>query len=120
MVVVISGPVACADLQPLCEGVGAAVERSAAAAVVCDVGALTDPDAGTVDTVVRLWLTARRLGCTFRVRNASPALRSMLELAGLCETGTDAPLRLGVVGQAEEREQTRRVEERRDPGDAAV
>ena len=41
------------------------------------------PDLGLVDDLARLALSAKRLGCTIRVRDACPELRGLLRLAGL-------------------------------------
>jgi len=80
----------------------------------CDVGGLISPDAGTIDALARLALTARRLGCEIRLRHASRELVELLGLAGLGET-------LGVepVGQAEEGKQRSGVQEERELGDSA-
>jgi anti-anti-sigma regulatory factor len=81
-------------------------------AVVCDVGGILDADALTVDALARLQLTAQRSGRRVRLRNASPALRDLLALVGLCDV-----LRLsGGSGlqpgwQTEEREEGGGVEE---------
>ena len=53
--------------------------------VVCDLGTLDGPDAGTVDALARLQLTARRLGRQVRLRNASSELQELLALMGLCD-----------------------------------
>ena len=42
-----------------------------------------DPDLGAVDAVARLALLAGRFGCTLALTDASPSLRSLVELAGL-------------------------------------
>jgi hypothetical protein len=96
-----------AELAGLCARLRALLEESGAELVVCEVGALADPDAVTVDALARLQLTAQRLACRLCVRHASRSLRELLVLAGLAE------LLLGVepVGQAEEREHGLRVEE---------
>jgi hypothetical protein len=41
------------------------------------------PDIGDVDQLVRLQLSARRLGCSIRVRGACAELRALLDLSGL-------------------------------------
>ena len=41
------------------------------------------PDLAVVDDLARLALSAKRLGCTIRVRDACPELRAVLRLAGL-------------------------------------
>ncbi len=81
-----------------------------------DVCGLT-ADAATIDVLARLALAARRSRRPLRLRNVSPELREVTELAGLSdvlpECGRSA---VRVVGQAEQREQVR-VEEDRDPAD---
>ena len=63
----------------------AALEASAAPApiVECDVGVIVEPDIDTVDALAHLALAARRVGCDLRLRDASPDLRALLDLAGL-------------------------------------
>ncbi|MFE5537412.1 STAS domain-containing protein [Streptomyces sp. NPDC056492] len=76
-----------------------------AAAVECDVSAVTAPDLATVEALARLRLAAR--GRPLRVTGASPALRALLHLAGL----------LQLLGEAEEGEPARGVQEGVQPGD---
>jgi hypothetical protein len=78
--------------------------------VTCEVGG-APADLVTVDTLARLALAARRLGCRVRFNGASPELRALLELCGLDE------LLLEGGGQTEEGEQAVRVEERVDRRD---
>jgi ABC-type transporter Mla MlaB component len=116
--VVISGPITRAAIAGLCERVGVALEGSGADLVVCDVGALVDPDAAMVDALARLQLTARRLGCQVRLRDACGELQELLALVGLGDVvPLCAPLRLESGGQAEDREKALGVEEEADPGD---
>ena len=64
-------------------------------------------DIGSVDTLARMQLAAKRLG--FRLRlSASEEMLELLELCGLVE----------VLGQIEEREEPLGVEEERELGDA--
>ncbi|MQA85581.1 MAG: STAS domain-containing protein [Streptosporangiales bacterium] len=118
-VLVIGGPIGPADVPRLGEHIRTLLEGSDADLVVCDVASLTDPDAGTVDALARLALTARRLGRRFGLRHASRELQELLALVGLSDVlplcGRD--LRLGPRGQTEQREQSRRVEEGVDPDD---
>ncbi len=97
----------------LCERLRALIERSGAAVAVCDIGA-ADSDAGTIDTLARLQLTAGRLGCEIRLRHATDELLELLSFMGL--TGV---LRLEVGGEAEEREQRFGVEEEAELDDPA-
>lgn len=116
--VVISGRITRAAIAGLCERVRVALEGSGADLVVCDVGALVDPDAATIDAVARLQLTARRLGRQVRLRDACGELLELIALVGLGDVvPLWAPLRLEPRGEAEEREQARGVEEEADPGD---
>jgi anti-anti-sigma regulatory factor len=119
-VVVLNGRIARADIPALCERVRVLLEGSDAELVICDVGALVDPDAVMVDALARLQLTARRLGRRIRLRDACGELQELLALMGLGDV-----LPLGTSsgpeprGQAEEREQPRGVQEEADPADPA-
>lgn len=87
--------------------------------VVCDVSALTAPDAATVEALARLQLTARRLGCRIWLRGACPRLRELLALVGLGDVVPLLPPASGVEleRQAEQREPTGDVQERVEPDD---
>jgi ABC-type transporter Mla MlaB component len=119
-VFVLGGPLARADVEAVCERVRVQLEGSDADLVVCDVRALA-PDAVTVDVLARLQLTARRLGRRVRFRHACDELQALLGLVGLTDVvpcgGWSG---LEPSGEAEEREQARRVQEERDPGDATA
>ena len=106
IVFTLGGPFARADLPTLCERLGALLHGSDAAVAVCDVRALVEPDAVTIDALARLQLTARRAGHEVRLRHASSELQELLAFIGLNDV-----LRLEPKGQSEEREQRRRVEE---------
>lgn len=109
---VISNPIAPRDLPVLCERVRALLgvgDRR----IVCDVGALVDPDLGTVEALARLQLTVKRLGGALRLRGTSARLEELLALTGLEEV----LLRLEAVGEPEEREEPLGVEEEADPRD---
>jgi anti-anti-sigma regulatory factor len=112
LVLVLGGMVTRAGIPELCERLRELLHGSDADCVVCDVGALTDPDLAAVEAIVRLRLTAGRLGRQFRLCRESAGLRDLLALTGLCEA-----LRFQPGGQAEQREQPRGVEERVEPGD---
>ena len=92
IVFVIAGPIACADAPSLCARVRVLLEESGAELVVCDVGTLADPDAGTVDALARLQLTARLLGRQVRLRHASADLQELLDFMGLSDV---VPLQAG-------------------------
>ncbi len=118
IVLVISGPIVRTDVPGLCGRVRAALNRTHGELVVCDVSALADPDAVTVDALARLQLTARRLGRHVRLRHACGELRDLIALMGL--QGVVRPyaaLPRESPWQTEEREPTPGVEEEGDPGD---
>jgi ABC-type transporter Mla MlaB component len=50
-----------------------------------DLSALAHVDAGTVDALARLQLTARRSGAYVRLHNATPQLVELVEFMGLNE-----------------------------------
>jgi ABC-type transporter Mla MlaB component len=117
----IDGQIARADIPQLCERVRAMLTGADADRLVCDVGAVLDPDAVTVDALARLQLTARRLGRRMRLRDASGELQGLLALMGLSDVlPVSGGSGFGARRQAEEREETRRVQEEADPADPAV
>jgi hypothetical protein len=69
-------------------------------------------DLGTVESLARLQLAARRCGVEVRLAHVPDELRELITFAGLAEV-------LGVEprGQAEEREQRLGVQEERDVDD---
>jgi anti-anti-sigma regulatory factor len=85
MLVEIAGRIDRADITALCERVRLALEGTRADLVVCDVGALVDPDCVAVDALARLQLTVGRLGGRLRLRDVSPELRALLCFVGLVE-----------------------------------
>jgi anti-anti-sigma regulatory factor len=120
-VLVIGAPIADADVAGLCARVRRLAAESEARIIVCDVRGLVRPDALTVHALARLQLTARRLGRRVRLLHPPPELRDLLRFVGLDEAlPATGGLRVEPVGQAEEREEPRRVEERVEPGDPAV
>ena len=78
--------------------------------IACNVSALVDVDAGTVDILARLQLSACRCGVRMRLRSASPELVELLDFMGLKEillggqTGRETEERKHGVGVEEERE----------------
>jgi len=78
----IGGPILRSDLEGLCERVCRVLARSGAGVVLCDVRGV-EPDAVTVDALVRLQLAARRRACQVRLRGASPELLELVEFMGL-------------------------------------
>jgi hypothetical protein len=61
------------------------LERSEAELVVCDVGALVEPDAVAVEALARVWLTVRRLGRRVRLRRSCQELEELLAFMGLAD-----------------------------------
>jgi ABC-type transporter Mla MlaB component len=124
LVLVVDGPITPVDIPGLCERVRVLLESSEAEHIHCDVSALTDPDAAAVDALARLQLTAQRLGRRIRLRHACFELQELLALTGLadvvplCTGCTELPLE--PEGQAEQREQTRGIEEEADPADPSA
>ena len=80
---VVRDPIVRADVQRLSAELGRLLVDGGTEVVVCDVGAIVRPDAVTVDVLARLQLTALRLGCRVRLRNASPELRELIAFMGL-------------------------------------
>jgi hypothetical protein len=109
-----------ADVPALCDRLVELLRDSRAAVVICDVGAITAPDAGTIDALARLQLTARRLGCGLLLHRPHRRLRDLVAFAGLDDV---LPLTAGLAvepgRQAEQREEAVGVEERVDPPDPA-
>lgn len=85
VVLVISGPIARADIAGLCKRFHALLQGGDVGLVVFDVGRLVDPDVVVVDALARLQLTARRLGSTIRLRDACAELRDLIALTGLSD-----------------------------------
>jgi ABC-type transporter Mla MlaB component len=113
----LGGPMAAPDVAALCEDVRVSLDRRRVDLVICDLGALTDADLGTIDALARLQLTSRRLGSQMGVRNAPAGLRDLLLLVGLAQV---VRLRVEASGQAEEREEALGVQEEGDPADPAT
>jgi ABC-type transporter Mla MlaB component len=109
------------EIPGLCVRLQILAAHVAAQQFVCDVGAIVEPDAVTVDALARLQLTARRLGREVRISHASRELQDLLALMGLSEA---VPLsgESGVEArrQPEEREVARGVQEEDDPADPAT
>ena len=85
LVIALSNSVTRADIPTFCERVRKRFEQCQGRVVICDAGAVTDPDAVAVDAVARLQLTAKRLGCELILRHASAELEELIALAGLSE-----------------------------------
>ncbi len=105
----------------LCENVCALLQASDADVILCDVGAVLDPDVAAADALARLRVATRRLGRRMRVRNASEEFEALLAFMGLGDVlPVRESLRLEVRRQPEEREQRLGVEEERELADPAV
>ena len=118
------GPVTREAIPGLCERARRLLDGCDAGPVACDVGALDEPDAITIDALARLQLTARRLGYRVELRRACEELEDLLTLTGLLGvlTGDGALVASAVEawGEPELREQALRVEEEADPRDLTV
>ena len=109
-----------ADIPELCARLTALLDNSEAAVIVCDVRAITNPDAVIIEALARLQLTARRLGRQVLLHHASDHLRDLLALTGLREFLPQHPeLGLKLGWQAEQREQPLGIEEGVEPDDLA-
>jgi ABC-type transporter Mla MlaB component len=84
LVFTIEGPITRADLPGLCTRVCALLEQAGGDIALCDVQGV-EPDAVTVDALVRLQLAARRHGCRVRLRGASNELRELVAFMGLAD-----------------------------------
>jgi hypothetical protein len=115
-VVNLGAPKGTDDLLLLCDRLRSLPPADGGVELECDVGGLADPDAGTLDGLARLQLSARRLGRQVRLTHASDELHGLLALVGLCDVvGVCNPhLGLEARGQAEEREHPGGVEEEGD------
>lgn len=91
IVIVLSSSIARADIPELCERARKRFEHCEGRVVICDAGAVTDPDAVAVDAVARLQLTAKRVGCELRLRHACAELEELIALAGLSEVVPRVP-----------------------------
>ena len=101
----------------MCERVRFLVQASDSDHVICDVGAILHPDAGTIEALARMQLTARRTGGRLELRGACGHLRDLLTLSGLTDVLPCDELPLEAVGQAKQGEPARGIEEEGDPAD---
>jgi hypothetical protein len=119
-----------ADVRALVDRVLETIEGCGPGPVVCDVAAMADPDARTVEALARLQLAAVRLGRRLRFVNASDELQGLLALTGLadvlpcdqepCGPSVDDASGLEPLGEAEQREEALRFEEERDARDPSI
>jgi len=107
-----------AGIPAVCERFASFAESSAACpgacetVIVCDVGAITDPDLATLSLLARLQLTARRFGRGIQLHRAQDRLIELILFSGL---GAVLPLRSESVRElrweAEQGEEPVHVEE---------
>jgi anti-anti-sigma regulatory factor len=117
ILIAIDGPIHRADIASLCDRFRARLDDARPGWVVCDVRALTSPNAAAVDALARLQLMARRLGLQVRVSGASAELVELLSLAGLLGVlPLNGPLAVEPGRQPEQREERGGIEEEGDPG----
>ena len=109
---VLPAPVRRIDVPDLCNRARDLMTGRLDETLECDVAGVGNPDLRTVEALARVGLVANRMGSGIRLRSASVELLDLLAFCGL-------PLELVVEAEreAEEREEARRVEEERDPGD---
>ena len=121
-VLIMLGPVPRDGIPALCERARRLLAGCDAGPVSCDVDALADPDAVTLDALARLQLTALRLGYRVELQRARGPLVELLVLSGLSGVLRCAGSASGVEasGEPEHREQALGVEEEADPDDPAV
>ncbi|MGW9429782.1 STAS domain-containing protein [Streptomyces decoyicus] len=80
------GPsIARADIPSLCDRLRLLLGARPRTTVLCDVRALDAPDLATVEALLRLQLTARRLGHGIRLCHVPEGLGLLLTLTGLTE-----------------------------------
>jgi ABC-type transporter Mla MlaB component len=117
---VIAGPMTGAAIAGLCARVRVMLEGSGDAdLVICDVSSVGEPDAGTIDALARMQLTARRLGRRVQLRHACADLQDLVAFTGLGDVLPHYGLRLEAGRQPEEGEESRGVEEEADPDDTS-
>jgi anti-anti-sigma regulatory factor len=92
-------------------------DSAAPLVLVCDVGAIVDPDEAILDALAGLQLAARNFGASIRFVNASGRLRDLLELTGLADV---LPCSGVQVGRDTEQGEQARVDEVVDPDDPAI
>jgi hypothetical protein len=86
--------------------------------LVCDVGRLETPDLATVESLALLRIGVRAMGHGLRLEHVPPLLAGLIDFCGLTDTLTYRVSALVDEGEAEQREETRGVEEEAHPGDA--
>jgi ABC-type transporter Mla MlaB component len=86
VVLVLTGPLPAGRERELCDVARLLLESTGAGVLTCDVAAVGRPDAGTVDALARVALTARRLGRSVMLRDPCPRLQALLVITGLDAT----------------------------------
>lgn len=81
----LAGHVERADVDTLGRRAAEILAVRQGATVICDVGALRQPDAAAVEAICRIRLAARRARCDLVVQGASARLFELFELMGLCD-----------------------------------
>ncbi len=120
-IVVLRGPIHPEDIPSLSERMGTLLQGGSGGSVVCDVGSICDPDAVTIEALARLQLSARELGCRLRLVHACVELQELVDLLGLRDLlPVLAASGIEMIGQPEEWEQVRGVEEEADAGDVVA
>jgi len=118
------GPITRDAIPGVCERARRLLEGCDAGPVLCDVGALDEPDAITMDALARLELTARRLGHRVELRRTCEELEDLPALSGLREVLTGGGAVVGSAveawGEPELREQPLGIEEEADPRDPTL
>ena len=114
----IRGRIGRADVAGLCDRARPLLETADDEVVVCDVGAIVEPDASAIDALARMQLSARRLGRRICLSHASHELQELIALMGLRDVvPLDPGLAFQVRREPEERKEALGVEEEADPGD---
>lgn len=83
VVLVLTGPPTVGSAGELCETARLLLETTGAGVLTCDVAGIGRADAGTVDVLARVALTARRLGRSVHLLDPCPQLQALLALTGL-------------------------------------
>jgi hypothetical protein len=122
-VLIMLAPVPRDGIPALCERARRLLAGCDAGPVSCDVDALAEPDAVTIDALARLQLTALRLGYRVELQRARGPLVELLLLSGLngvLRCAGSGVSRVEARGEPEHREQALGVQEEADPDDPAV
>ena len=120
-VLVLTSPIDRADVPVLCAYARAIVQRAPAERLMLEVRCRGAPDLGTINALLCLQLTVRRLGSRLCLRTTSGDLVAFIRFLGLDE-GLPS-LAISAVeprGKSEQGEEPLGVEEETDPRDPAV